>query len=724
MPATFSAATCITYNPGPVPAEGPFEIYLNNDYDVPPFIPYLTLWDVTGAQCPYIIEVPTGTTVINFKDIVTNYCINIPVQDNDICTNCNLGLSDYSSTTSSVITAGYLTGSCTTYISDYKINWYGPDNTTTFSFSSGSGIYSSESTYPHPLTNNQSVPVIAGTYKPIIETVIINGITYSNTGDTGSIIADLTCLPTINVLPLTCDFKTNPSTEYPFSAYTHYLEFDAEATEVNPVTSTFKISADTKFLAWKFKAKELTDRLTISLSGSSYGTTIIGLEDIVVGSSGNINSFFPTTIPKSSTTINYFTKITTLTGLTINNNDNIIIKITPSTPGTKWYFYISCLDNFDCVNCLTNNSYPKIIGNTINSFTGACDHTIIRYNVSGCSNDEVINTDFYTYLDGETKTQYLVGNANISSDFYKSTITCQTAFCSYTTAPKCTGDTESTSYDKTFLPDGKGVFGFTGSSTFISTYYNGWVNTKSSCWSGATSPTELYYYRYISVVIPAQGAPINCISDSTTTKLIELYFHPTSTVLTGTTGSKYYMKITGNTMTNGLIINASCGNCNTTATNYVNSVNNTSTGTTTAYGTNRIFDTGIYYRNPVFAQIINQVLGNAYTAATYYGTWTTSTNMINTYPFSGTPSTIIPSLSGTVCDYNLTGSQATQNTGNQNNTHYKWYYKNFLTNPLDSRDYEIWAAPIINYTVDTNNLVLAYKSVAGNMTFSNPTYIS
>ena len=125
MPTTFSAATCITYNPGPVPTEGPFEIYLNNNYDVPPFIPYVTLFDVTGTQCPYIIEVPTGTTVINFKDIVTNYCINIPVQGNNICTNCDLGLSDYSATSIGNITAGYLTGSCNP--SDYQIIWYGPD---------------------------------------------------------------------------------------------------------------------------------------------------------------------------------------------------------------------------------------------------------------------------------------------------------------------------------------------------------------------------------------------------------------------------------------------------------------------------------------------------------------------------------------------------------------------------------------------------------------------
>jgi hypothetical protein len=98
--------------------------------------------------------------------------------------------------------------------------------------------------------------------------------------------------------------------------------------------------------------------------------------------------------------------------------------------------------------------------------------------------------------------------------------------------------------------------------------------------------------------------------------------------------------------------------------------------------------------------------------------------MINTYPFSGTPSTIIPSLSGTVCDYRLTGSETLPQNGNISNVHYKWYYKTFLTNPLDIRDYDIWAAPIINYTADTNNLVLAYRFSGGTATTINPTYVT
>ena len=337
MPATFSAATCLTYNPGPVPATGPFDIYLNNNYDVPPYnLTPINLSQISGSSCPYIIEVPTGTTVINFKDIPTSYCITIPVQDNNICQTCNLGLSLYSASTSAVITAGVLTGSCQTPIVDYKINWYGPDNTTTFVFSSGGGVYANPvSTYTHPLSGpGRSIPSIAGVYTPIIEKVKINGYTYSNTGGTNNIPASfLNCLPTTNVLPLTCDFRTNNTGL--FTGYTHFLSLDISSSSPQTVESTFKISASTKYLAWSFLGYERPDRLTITLSGASYGTTKIGLEDILIGSdSGLVTNLTPNIYPKSANTSNsvyYYRKITTLTGLTINNNEiksNVIDAIT------------------------------------------------------------------------------------------------------------------------------------------------------------------------------------------------------------------------------------------------------------------------------------------------------------------------------------------------------------------------------------------------------------
>jgi hypothetical protein len=738
MPATFSAATCITYNPGPVPATGPFDIYLNNNYDVPPYnLTPINLSQISGSSCPYIIEVPTGTTVINFKDIPTSYCITIPVQDNNICQTCNLGLSLYSASTSSVITAGFLTGSCQTPIVDYKINWYGPDNTTTFAFSSGGGAYANPvSTYTHPLSGpGRSIPSIAGVYTPIIEKVKINGYTYSNTGGTNNIPASfLNCLPTTNVLPLTCDFRTNNTGLY--TAYTHFLSLDISSNSPQTIESTFKISASTKYLAWSFLGYERPDRLTITLSGATYGTTKIGLEDILIGSdSGLVTNLTPNIYPKSANTGNsvyYYRKITTLTGLTINNNDNIEIKVQPTTQNTLWNLYITCLNDFDCDDCLTTNTTNKIIGSTITSTTGNCGSNDIVFSVSGCSQIDQDNSDLYKYYgfygNYNSIDEYTTSNlSTVSNNFglYLPKFTCFAGYCNYVVLPSCTEDATPTSYDKTFSLDGKGVFGFTGSSQFISSYYNDWVTTKSLCWVDGTLPTSLSYYRYTIMVIPSSTAPNDC-GDFVGTRTKEIYLHPTSTIVTGITGSQYYLKLTANTITNQYPTapagcNSGCqgGNIDSIVIN----VNNYSTGTTSTYmGTNRVFSPiGIYYTGSTYTYYLYEDSYSQLTGAAY-GYFRSSTSIGNTYPFSGNPSTIIPSLSGTVCNYNQSG--LLDNPGSyQKFFHYKWYYQCRLPNLLNQNDFEIWAAPIVNYSADTTNLVLAYRFSGGTVTTSNPTYI-
>ena len=738
MPATFSAATCITYNPGPVPATGPFDIYLNNNYDVPPYnLTPINLSQISGSSCPYIIEVPTGTTVINFKDIPTSYCITIPVQDNNICQTCNLGLSLYSASTSAVITAGVLTGSCQTPIVDYKINWYGPDNTTTFAFSSGGGVYANPvSTYTHPLSGpGRSIPSIAGVYTPIIEKVKINGYTYSNTGGTNNIPASfLNCLPTTNVLPLTCDFRTNNTGL--FTGYTHFLNLDISSSSPQTVESTFKISASTKYLAWSFLGYERPDRLTITLSGASYGTTKIGLEDILIGSdSGLVTNLTPNIYPKSANTGNsvyYYRKITTLTGLTINNNDNIEIRVQPTTQNTLWNLYITCLNDFECDDCLTTNATNKIIGSTITSTTGDCGANTISFSVSGCSQIDQNNSDLYKYygfygnynvIDEYTTGNLLTNNYSFGLNLPK--FTCFAQNCNYVVLPSCTEDTTPTSYDKTFSLDGKGVFGFTGSSQFISSYYNDWVNTKSLCWVDGTLPTSLSYYRYTIIVIPSQVAPNDC-GDFVGTRTKEIYLHPTSTIVTGITGSQYYLKLTANTITNQYpTAPAGCASgCQSNIDSIVGTVNNYSTGTTSNYmGTNRVFSPiGIYYKNSTYTYFLYE---NTYSqlTGTAYGYFRSSTSIGNTYPFSGNPSTIIPSLSGTVCNYNQSGS-ITNSGSYQKFLHYKWYYECRLPNLLNQNDFEIWTNPIVNGVLTSPSPnVLVYRFSGGTVTTSNPTYI-
>ena len=729
MPTTFSAATCITLNPGPQPATGPFDIYLNSDFDSTPFSS-ATLSQLTN--CPFIIEnVPSGTTSLGFKDIPTNYCITIPVQDTNLCTNCNLGLTEYSATSIGNITAGYLSGSCIP--TDYQINWYGPDNPTLFSFSSGYGIFSvdgiSASTVNHPLTGSQAIPRVAGIYTPVITNVIANGIHYSITGDSSTIHADLNCLSSINVLPITCDTDTNPAILYPWTEYKHYISLDVASSDLVDSQATFKITSNTKYLVWAFEGKSFADRITISFSGANYSDKI-GLEDFVIGlcldnqtpcQTNVLNRFSPNLFPKSARTESYFQKITTLTAFTINDYDEIIVDFKPSVPDTLWDFYMSCLDDWTCVDCFTSPTQMKIIGSSIYRNTSGCNITI-GYKVDGCDTGWPITSDYMNYFGANAGTTSWLSTNTISAIFSTPSLYSQNTSCIGDTS-QCFLDSESTSYKKTSLPDGRGVFGFTGSSTFISTYYQSWVSKIPTCWSPpGPPPTDLGYYKSFAVKIPSQFSTVNCVSDTGAASSTNLVFHPTSIIETGTTGSQYYMTITANTITKQITLPSDpCGDPNSAITLLVNTINNTSTGAVGNWGTDRLFPSpGLYYKNPVSATYISTGFTSSSTADTKTGLWTSSSGSFNTYPFSGTPSTLIPSLSGTVCNYNSYGQSTFNATSGQRNfTHYRHQYETRLLN--SSNDFEIWATPVVNGQLVPPK-VLAYSNIGGVIT-TNPTYV-
>jgi hypothetical protein len=236
------------------------------------------------------------------------------------------------------------------------------------------------------------------------------------------------------------------------------------------------------------------------------------------------------------------------------------------------------------------------------------------------------------------------------------------------------------------------------------------------------------------MTIPSSIAPNDC-GDFVGTRTRELYLHPTSTIVTGITGSQYYMKLTTNTITNQYPkVYGSCDSgCQSTIDNIISNINSYSTGSTSnGYGTNKVFSgtsgTGVYYTNSTYTYYYYE--GSALNLTeTRNGYYRSSTSIGNTYPFSGdpgnpfttVPSIIIPSLSGTVCNYNQSGSL--YNLGSyQQFIHYKWNYECRLPNSLNQNDFEIWATPIVNGVLIPPS-VLAYRFSGGTVTTSNPTYI-
>lgn len=751
MPSTFSASTCINSS---VTSPGPFNIYLDSDYTSTPFSS-ATLNELTN--CPYIIIVPTGTTSLGFKDTILNYCFEITIQDNNVCDSCNLGLSNYSAATTSRLYCGFLTGSCQN-ITDYVIYWYGPNDTTTLSKRTGLGsVFSGEYDISHPFLGTSSIPLPEGVYTPVIQKVIVSGLTFSNTGGTNSILFDGNCLPTTNIQPLTCLNRTNTRPEYWLSGYNHNLKFSSSNQGTpQPVSSTYVISASTKFIAWRFQGKSVPDTFKLSFSGSNYGGNILGLENYVIGTNNVIDSYTPSLISKSAATQSYFTKITCLTGLTVNNGDKIIIEVIPAESNTDWDLFMTCLDSYNCNSCLYTNPY-KIIGSTITGITGNCQ-TYVNFSVSACSLNTLYNEDYFKYYDVPTSAGYVryqfierslspynnstwtnIYSTNPNNQlpynskplFYYNSKVCTN---SYTYTPGfisiCQTDTNDITYNKTNLTDGsnRGVFGVTGSSTVISTYYNSWVNAinYSNGLGYSTDNTNIGYYRFFYMQFPSKPHPNNCgdVSSKTPIKI-----HPSSTVLTGTTSTgNYFFNITANTITSAYTIS----NCDIDCPVIINDVMNlnlTSTATTTYY--NQYFSAntsfgwyGIYYSNPFetlwYATATTSTV-SAQTISLYAQTneWST-----NTYPYSGTSPSIIPSLSGTVCNYKNLGTKVSYG-GSSYNLSYLCYYTILFPNSADTRNFEIWSAPIVNYSANTNfnNAILAYRYSGGNVTYSSSTYI-
>jgi hypothetical protein len=742
MPATFSASTCISSTNT---SNGPFNIYLNSDYTSTPFS------SATEAQltnCPFVIVVPTGTTSLGFKDTLLDFCFETIIQNNDICSNCNLGLSNYSASTISKLYCGVLTGSC--QFSDYLISWYGPNSTTTLSFQSGAGSFLTPGVYSHPFsTEPTSIPRESGVYTPVITKIKLSGITFSNTGGTNTVLFDGNCLPTTNILPLTCNVVTNPNTtDYRVSAYTNYLSFDSDTGGTpQPVIATYRISASTKYIVWTFIADDLIDRIKLEFSGSSYGTNKIGLEDFFIGGNLPSSDFNASTYPKSADTASSFIKYTCLTGLTVNNNDNIIISITPAISNTNWTLYMSCLDSYNCNDCLNTQNY-KIIGSSITGTTTPCNETTVKFNISGCSypdsssdyieyynnSNAIVSNQLYTCAD---TTNILKKETNpplyFANDTCSQTATGLSLECgnpSLTNVTCCQEDSEPAKYRKTFLTDGRGVFGFTGSSTFISTYYNSIVNSFSglppynSLWTGSTNSNDRTYYRWYRLRLPGQNTTSECGDGST---FLDTYIHHTSPYITGTTGSQYFLRITANTISSTVSFTSCQLYCNSNISEIQRVINQYSTGATSFSGVDLDFSQGIYYSNPInYCQYFISGSG-LNTLADYEGYFVTPDWSFNTYPFSGNPSTIIPSLSGSVCNYNSTGRYIGPIYNSFYRQQYKYIYKVQLTNPSNASDFDIYASPINNFAYSgspgTILYDLAYRYSGGNVTYSSSTYI-
>ena len=665
---SFSASTCLSYlssaTLGPT-----LEVYTNPISPTNPgtYLSDVSTSSVTGGNCPYTFEVPDLTTIIRLYDPLTLCYCDVPVSNNDVCITCDLKFSSLSDNQVSTIYVGNLTGSCDTVIENYKIGWYGPDSTTTLAFTSGKGgIWDYDNEQPITSASPNAPFLLAGEYVSKITEVELNGVRFSYTGGTNNVLSpnliNCTSGSTVTVSAYNCANGDNTNLPY---AHTKTYTTDGSSPSQS-LSAEFLLSANTEYFIWNFFGYSVYDTLTLIFSGSSY-TELITLENIRVGSGGGGTNLIPTVFPKAVND-GTFKKITTLTGLTVNEGDRILINITPnpSTPATTWGYRFGCYPtptaDKTCLDSYKDRPY-KIKKDSITGYTGSCNTVTISFDVSGCSTSDNsgftnsdlvnltgvvsvnnINTDNATKLLRINSSNLTFGNYAITSQIIHypgSNFSCMNS----------SGNTISVS---------KTISGFTFSFSNIndlSGYYNSFTASTSyvkSLDNGqgqfVDDNTNLNYYRIVYLTFYTNTGNRLC-GDGTTTS--QYWIHCNATCTTGTTMTGYTMFIDTNTPP--FVNNYTCPyppctvNCPGNLNGYVGALNTTRAATFSTI-TNT---SGLRVVTPFYAT--QWLYLSAPTPALTYGIQGSldvyNTYATNTYPSSGLTNTLIPSLSGTSWDW-------------------------------------------------------------------------
>ena len=337
----FSSSICLT-NTGTLPLGSYVDIYSDYDSYSDPFQTNVSLSQLT-SNCPYIlINIPDGTTQIKFQDTVSHCCYNLIISPNNLCDLFGIQLSNFSSTTISQIVAGLLTSSVGANITDYIIDWYGPENNTTIAFTSGFGTLFGPYQQTHPF-NRLSLP---GYYIPMIRQIRINNINYSITGGTGFVQANINCLAnqTVEVFPSTCSGNREEPVFF-FPDYNNFYLSNTAAFNAPPesLSMGFDLDINSSYFAWQFRAYTVSDTIKISFNGDNYPTPIV-LEYYTIGeeyTDTNV-SVIPKTIKVDS---GFFKKVTILKNFLRSENDYLTIEVTPNPTisRTNWELYFKCL---------------------------------------------------------------------------------------------------------------------------------------------------------------------------------------------------------------------------------------------------------------------------------------------------------------------------------------------------------------------------------------------
>jgi hypothetical protein len=641
---------------------------------------------IDSKNCEYCQTFQSGTTTTTSSTSTTTI--------NPLCFSCDVGFDFYDTNPISEISVGLVTASCDPSVTDYVIEWYGPGiGSTTVALTSGYGTdYTGDYSYTHPLTGSSAVPVVAGIYTPIIQKIKLNGVEYT----------DLNCFnsTTVDVDALTCDNgpgSTNPD-------YSHSISFTANTNVTpQPLTTTFVLDPTKPYFAFRFETELIYDTLKVTFYGTSYSDPIV-IEYITVGDDAPPTNLNLSLTPKTAKTIFYnpfnnsnFAKVLNLSNFTINSGDYLELEIIPNpiNNNTNWKLYCECLETFNCDICYdTNITQPvKIIESSINVTLDSCNRADISIDLSACT-----NSDIYKYLmqggawnnlawNGDYWEKFSELANNLSASFYNNCSSSGPAFGLQCNPPS----TSTITYDK-IISGGQGLITMTFTNyNDMSDLYNDWQLKYISYSGNPTDCNDPDYYRFFKIKIPLAVGTQNC---GDLTGYQDYYIHPSALVTSGGTGP-WTISITMPTITDCITYNICDFNCQDSKQSIIDYINESSTGITNNISiTNNV---GSRLDGLVESTGIFKINSTIFSAATLFSGAFLPKYTNQTIPYSGSPLTIIPSLSAETCS--LSDWKLVPGNPLLNNDYYiymAYQYKIIMVNPLDNEDFEIWAPTFIN----------------------------
>lgn len=724
---------------GLTPSSTIFDIYTDSNNFGYPVLRDRSNTELTATTNPFNLLVPSNSSKIMVLDKSNGKKTYSDIAENYLCDTCDLGFDYFQTSTVGRLYGGNLTGSCQSPITDYRIFWYGPGpNSTNIAYISGKGTAFSYN-YTHPLTGTTAIFADAGEYFPVIDKLKINGITFSQTGDTipgnGPVPADLECFQTVNVGidAFRCD---NGGTSN-LPQYDHRVSFTAlgNGSTPQPLQSTFLLSATTKYFAINFEGYLVPDEIKISFVGSHYNNIPILLEYWRVG---NYETTQTTTLPYVWNSYSYYNqyyplkKLINFENFVLNTGDKLILEVIPNTsnPQTNWDYYFTCIGNqINCDFCQDPTQY-KIQQSSIsyNASTNCTGAVSVTFNVSGCSSASIstllpTNEGLGDYFGMNNTLAYNLtpNGSNLIANSYD-TNTGFTACTYYTPTPVLICGTPASGseikLEKTIV-GGKGQIDMTFNSiSDLGFYYNAYKSIKNSIWSTPVADT-IYssstntYYKFIQLSIPnTESDPTKLCGDGITA--YSYRFHPSATVTTGQTSptGPWTMTIDMPIVTENISgdIIPCYVSCSSLLNTYLSVVNGSSTATTN----NKTFitNTGQKFATPFQSTSYYRYITAGWNSDTTDG-YVPSLGARNiTTAFSGVSNTPIPSLTAITCD---TVIQPT----------YKYAFK-VIMEP-NFRDFKVYASPItaglpLGYpSINYNTLVLT--STAGVITVNDANYV-